>query len=78
MGNSTGIIVPRAILGEIGLAIGAEIDLRVENGKLIGTPIASGARVGWAEAAAIVAEHETDDEIAWRAFGNEDDGDLTW
>lgn len=78
MGNSTGVILPRSILGEIGLTVGAAIDLRVEDGRLIGTPVTTQARAGWAEAAATVAEHETEDEIAWRGFGNEDDSDLTW
>lgn len=78
MGNSTGVILPRSILGEIGLTVGAAIDLRVENGKLIGTPVASAAREGWAKAAAGVAEVDTDDERAWRGFGNEGDGDLAW
>ena len=78
MGNSTGIILPRSILGQIGLATGAALDLRVENGKLIGTPIKSDRRSHWASAAAEIADVENSDEAAWRAFGNDDDADLTW
>ena len=78
MGNSTGMILPRAILGEIGITIGAAMDLRVEDGKLIATPIRK-AREGWAEAAAAIADAEEDpDEIAWAAFGNESDEELEW
>ena len=78
MGNSTGVILPRSILGEIGLKVGAAIDLRVEDGKLIGTPIATDARAGWADAAAAIGPNETGEETAWRGFANEDDRDLTW
>jgi antitoxin MazE len=77
MGNSTGIIVPRAILSEIGITVGAAIDLRVEDGRLIGTPVKPVLRAGWAEAAqAIVPESE--DEAAWRSFGTVEDDDLLW
>ena len=78
MGNSTGMILPRAILGEIGITIGAAMDLRVEDGKLIATPIRK-VREGWAEAAAAVADAEEDpDEAAWTALGNEGDEELEW
>ena len=76
MGNSSGIILPRAILGEIGVSTGAAMDLRVENGTIIVTPVRNMPRADWAVAAATV---ERDDEAAaWRGFGNEDDDDLTW
>ena len=55
MGNSTGMIVPRSILGAIGATTGAAMDLRVEDGKLIVTPAERVARDGWAEAAAGLA-----------------------
>lgn len=76
MGNSTGMIVPRSILGAIGVTTGAAMDLRVEDGRLIATPAERVPRDGWAEAAAgIVA---TDDETAWSGFGNVGDQDLDW
>jgi len=78
MGNSTGMILPRAILGQIGVTTGAAMDLRVEDGKLIATPVRSGQRDGWAAAAAEITADEVGDEAAWRGFGNEDDADLTW
>jgi antitoxin MazE len=78
MGNSTGIILPRSILGQIGLTTGAAMDLRVEDGKLIGTPIKSERRSQWAGAAAEIADAENSEEAAWRGFGNDDDADLTW
>lgn len=76
MGNSTGLIVPRAILGEIGVTTGAAMDLRVEDGKLIATPVVRSPRDGWAAAAqAIGVDEEADD---WRGFANEGDADLVW
>lgn len=78
MGNSSAMIVPRSILSEIGLSIGAAFDLRVEDGRLIGTPVATAGRAGWAEAAAAVAEAETPEEAEWRGMAAEGDHDLTW
>ena len=79
MGNSTGMILPRSILGEIGVTTGAAMDLRVEDGRLIITPVVNKARAGWTEdAAAVAATGPTDDERAWGYVGNEGDADLTW
>ena len=63
MGNSTGLIVPSALLKEIGARAGTPMDVRE----------------GWAEAAAAVAAAEEDpDEAAWTGFGNDGDDELTW
>jgi antitoxin MazE len=78
MGNSTGIILPRSILGQIGLTTGAALDLRVENGTLIGTPVRSDRRENWAGAAAAISDDENEEEKAWREFGNDGDADLIW
>jgi len=78
IGNSTGMILPGSILGEIGVTTGAAMDLRVEDGKLIVTPVRAGVRAGWAEGAAILASADIEEESAWQGFGNEDDADLTW
>jgi antitoxin MazE len=82
MGNSTGMIVPRSILGAIGVTTGAAMDLRVEDGKLIATPAERVGRDGWAEAAANVAatdqEQEQEQEQQWRGFGVADDAKLAW
>lgn len=78
MGNSTGMILPRAILAEIGAATGAAMDLRVEDGRLIATPIVPATRAGWATAAAVLGNVSTPEEAEWQAFANEDDTDLAW
>ena len=78
MGNSTGIILPRAILGQIGLEIGASMELHVEGGRIIATPVKGGARQHWAAAAAEIADQADPEEAAWQGFGNAQDDDLAW
>ncbi|BCA60427.1 AbrB/MazE/SpoVT family DNA-binding domain-containing protein [Sphingomonas sp. HMP6] len=78
MGNSVGMIVPKAVLQEIGLSVGAPMDVRVEDGKVVATPVRK-VREGWAEdAERVAAAGLTEEEAEWMAFGNDDDGDLTW
>ena len=38
-GNSLGLRIPRGIAEDAGLAEGSVLDLRVENGRLIGEPV---------------------------------------
>lgn len=69
MGNSTGMIVPKAILDQLGLASGAKIELRVENGEVIARPAKRKVREGWEEAAKrIGAEPLTKEEQDWLDF----------
>lgn len=78
MGNSTGLIVPAAILKQMDLVVGTTLDVRVEANTFVVTPLRH-PRQGWAEAAAAVAAAEEDpDEAAWQAFGNDGDDELTW
>ena len=79
IGNSAGFTVPKAMRRETGLVIGTVVDLTVNNGKLILTPVEDDPRAGWEEdAARIAAEPEDSDEAAWRGFGNEWDAEWTW
>ena len=79
MGNSTGLIVPKNVLREAGVESGTTLDLIVEDGRIIATPVRDHPRAGWAEAAAMIAaDPEPADEAAWRSFSNSDDADLTW
>lgn len=79
MGNSTGLIVPKAVLREAGIESGTTLDLIVEDGRIIASPVRDHPRAGWAEAAALIAaDPETEDKAAWRSFANEADADLTW
>ena len=79
MGNSTGLIVPRSVLAAAGVASGTTLDLTVEDGRIIASPIRDHPRAGWAEAAAALAGlPEGNDEAAWRDVPVEGDADLTW
>ena len=72
MGNSTGMILPKAILDQLGLASGTKVELRVEGGEVIARPVKRKVREGWEEdAKQIGAEGLTDEEREWLEF---DDG----
>jgi antitoxin MazE len=77
MGNSTGMIVPKAILREAGVESGAMLDVVVEDGRIVARPVIDAPRAGWAEAARMLAD-EPDDLAAWRDMPNEGDAELIW
>jgi antitoxin MazE len=52
IGNSSGVIVPRAML--LQLALGEEVEMAVEKGAIV-LRRPSAARAGWAEASVAVA-----------------------
>lgn len=77
MGNSTGLILPKAILDQLGLASGTKVDLRVENGEIVVRPAKRKVREGWEEdAKRIGAGGLTEEERDWLEFDDpiEDDG----
>lgn len=37
-GNSLGLRIPRTLAEEIGVVVGSEVELTVEDGRLVGTP----------------------------------------
>lgn len=78
MGNSIGMIVPKSLLSELGIAAGTPMDVRLENGALIARPVRS-PREGWAEDAERIGSLPlTQEEEDWMGFGNEGDDELTW
>ena len=79
MGNSTGMIVPSAVLREAGLATGAVLEVSVEDGRIVAAPVAAPVRAGWAKDAAAIAAAGPDSEVdVWSGFGNEGDAELEW
>jgi antitoxin MazE len=50
MGNSHGVIIPKPLLDELGAKANDQVEMGVENGKIIIAPIRRKARAGWAEA----------------------------
>ena len=76
MGNSSGIILPKPFLEEIGSKAGDEVELRVEAGRIVISPLPAPPRASWtADALRVAADGEAP---AWPEFGNEDDAALTW
>ncbi len=78
MGNSVGMIVPKAILQELGAAVGTPMDVRVEDGRVVATPVRK-VREGWAEDAARLAELGlTDEEREWLDTPLDDSAEWDW
>lgn len=77
LGNSAGVIIPKAVLAELGLAAGDAVDCRLEDGRLVLAPVRHGPRAGWAEASAQIAK-AGDDALAWPEFANAGDAELQW
>lgn len=82
MGNSEGVILPKAARTELRTVTGTKFDVRVEDRSIILTPVAEDPRKLWAaelQAAADAGELEpTEDEIAWRSFGTAFDAEWEW
>ena len=77
MGNWSGVIFPKSILARIGVETGDELDLSLEDGRIVLAPARRHPRTGWADAAKRIAD-AADDALGWPEFGNADDADLEW
>lgn len=77
LGNSSGVIIPKSMLAEIGVGAGDPVDLSLEDGRIAITPVKRRPREGWSEASKQIAE-AGDDALVWPEFGNDADDDLTW
>ena len=77
LGNSSGVIIPKSMLIEIGVTAGDTVDLSLEDGRISITPIKHHPREGWAEASRAIAE-AGDDALVWPEFSNDDDADIKW
>lgn len=78
MGNSTGVILPRPLLGQVGLAVGAVMNVSVEGERLVLTPVRKTIREGWAEDAAAITAIPDPEAEEWLAVPNEADANLEW
>jgi antitoxin MazE len=77
LGNSAGVIIPKAMLAELGLTVGASVDMTLADGRLILSPTRQSARAGWGDAARRISE-AADDTLVWPEFGAADDDKLVW
>ena len=77
MGNSSGIIIPKLMLAEIGMKAGDDVEMVIQDGRIVIAPIKTHPRVGWAEDAKRIAA-AGDDGLVLGEFGNDGDDELTW
>jgi antitoxin MazE len=77
LGNSAGVIIPKPILAQIGVAAGDDLDLSLDENRIVLAPARRHPRAGWAEEAKRVAE-AGDDSLVWPEFGNAGDAELKW
>jgi len=77
LGNSSGVIIPKSLLRDLGIAEGDPVEMTLEAGRIVLVPIKGRARAGWAEASQSVAEAR-DDALVWPEFGNAEDETLIW
>jgi len=77
MGNSSGVILPKPILTQLGVEAGDDLDLSLDEGRIMLVPAKRHPRAGWADAAKRIAE-AGDDALVWPGFGNASDADLKW
>ena len=77
IGNSKGVLLPKPLLAQAGLANETSAQVVVENGSIVLSKPAKAVRAGWAEAAAAVSAGGAD-SLLMGEFGNSDDGELSW
>jgi len=77
MGNSSGVIIPKPFLAEIGAQSGEDVEMALEDGRIIIAAAKRHPREGWAEASRDIAD-AGDDALVWPEFGNAEDETLTW
>ena len=77
LGNSHGVIIPKALLEELGAKANDPVEIKIKKGKLVVAPLARDPRAGWAEASKRL--HAAGDyQLVWPEFANEGDKDLKW
>jgi antitoxin MazE len=77
LGNSSGVIIPKSPLAEVGVAVGDTVDMTFEDGRIVLAPAKRRTRAGWAEASKELAE-SGDDALVWPGFANAEDETLAW
>ena len=77
IGNSKGVVLPKPLLAQVGLADDEVAELTVEDGAIVLRRAARPLRAGWGEAAKALAA-KGDDALVMGEFGNESDAELSW
>lgn len=77
IGNSKGVVLPKALLTQAGLDSATMATVSVEQGAIVLRKPTNQARAGWAEAAKTIAA-EGQDALLMGEFGNAADQQLAW
>lgn len=77
MGNSHGVIIPKAVLEEFGARANDAVDVKFKKGKIVISQAERRPRTGWAEDSKAIAA-AGDGGLVWPEFGNDGDKDLKW
>lgn len=56
VGNSHGLLIPKAFLAELGLSADAPVELKIKKGRLVVTPLKPEGRASWAADSRRLAE----------------------
>ncbi|MDO8713980.1 MAG: AbrB/MazE/SpoVT family DNA-binding domain-containing protein [Polynucleobacter sp.] len=75
IGNSRGVVIPKAILEQVGFD--DEAELVVEGGRLVLSKPKKNPREGWAEDSKAISE-AGEDTLVLGDFSNEGDEDWVW
>ncbi len=75
MGNSQGIVIPKALIAQMGIEGGVE--MTIEDDAIVLRKADRAVREGWADASARLAAAD-DDALVWPEFGNAEDEELAW
>lgn len=75
MGNSQGVLIPKAILAQLGLE--NEVEMEIVNDALVLRRPRQAPRQGWAEASRQIAA-DGDDTLVLGELPNADDAELKW
>jgi antitoxin MazE len=76
IGNSQGVILPKALLSQVGFTEN-ELEMSVERDAIVLRKPRKSVRVGWADAAKQVGQSR-EDALVWPEFANEADEALKW
>jgi len=75
MGNSQGVLIPKAIIAQLGIE--DDLEMLVENNVIVLRKPEKAVRKGWDDASKKVAA-AGDDKLVWPAFTNEADKEWVW
>lgn len=77
IGNSAGVIIPKALLDDFGARTGDAVDVSVENGRLVVAREKRRPRQGWEEDAKALTE-AGEDGLVWPEFKDDVVEDWEW